>query len=118
MKGIVIDTQNRMAVRDFREPLHRSLGDAVGGWFEVVHPKGLPEPYVMIVNEEGLLQQLPVNLTGSTLYGTAEHGNPIVGRIVIMKEGYRNGEPDIVGLDKADIVALKALLGKVAPVWE
>ena len=57
----------------------------------------------MIVNEEGLLKRLPINVVGSHLYETDKHGYPIVGNIVIMKEGLRNGEPDIIGLEDDDI---------------
>ena len=105
MKGIVITTENEMSVREFSEdrPLHNELGEVVGGWIEHVHPRLLPPPYCMIVNEEGLLLQLPMNLIGSALYGTGSHGNPIVGNIVLLKDGYRDGEPDIVGLDDEDI---------------
>ena len=41
---------------------------------------------------------LPMNAYGSFLYRTQIHGSPIVGNIIIMKDGYENGEPDIVGL--------------------
>lgn len=63
MKGIVITTDNKVEVQTFGEPLYQTIGKAVGGYIEVVHPKGLPEPFIMIVNEEGLLQQLPPNLS-------------------------------------------------------
>lgn len=43
----------------------------------------------MIVNEEGLLKDLPLNRAGSLLYGTQFHGSPIVGDIVIMAEKWR-----------------------------
>lgn len=52
MKGIVITTKDEMRVQEFSEPVHRSIGDAVGGWIEVVHPKRLEYPYCMVVNEE------------------------------------------------------------------
>nr|DAM99254.1 MAG TPA: NADH-PPase NADH pyrophosphatase zinc ribbon domain [Caudoviricetes sp.] len=51
MKGIVITTKNEMRVQEFPEPAHRSIGDAVGGWIEIVHPMRLGQPYCMIVNE-------------------------------------------------------------------
>ncbi len=52
----------------------------------------------MMVNEEGLLQGLPLNLIGSILYGTPQHGQPIVGNVIFLKEGYHGGEPDVVGM--------------------
>lgn len=53
---------------------------------------------MFVCNEEGLLLNLPINLVGSLLYGTQEHGNPIVGNIAIAQRGWRDGEPDIVGI--------------------
>lgn len=99
MKGIVVTTDNTVETRDFGEPLYRTVGEAVGGCIEIVHPQGLVEPLVMIVNDEGLLRELPMNMVGSVLYGTHNHGHPIVGNIVIMKTGLTSEGTDIVGLD-------------------
>lgn len=114
MKGLVITTDNLMRTEEYTTPLHESIGKTVGGWIEVVHPNGLPSPYCMIVNEEGLLLRLPLNLLGSMLYGTFQHGNPIVGDIVLVKEGFVNGEPDLVGLDDDDLTFLGALISAVS----
>lgn len=104
MKGIVITTNEEMRVQEFSEPAHKSIGDAVGGWIEIVRPVGLERPYCMIVNEEGALLNLPRNIFGSFLYGTIYHGNWILGDIVLLKEGINNdGERDILGLDEQDI---------------
>lgn len=99
MKGIVVTTSNTMYVKDFVEPLYKSLGKEVGGYIEVVHPGELKAPLAMIVNEEGRLEGLPQNAFGSFLYGTPIHGEPIVGNIIILQEGFVNGERDIIGLD-------------------
>lgn len=111
-KGIVITPGGFAFLKDFEKPLHESLGAAVGGWFEIVHPKNLEAPYCMMVNEEGLLKRLPLNNIASCLYNTQIHGQPIVGAAVIMKDGYVDGEPDIVGLDDDDIKAIAAKLAK------
>lgn len=103
MKGIVITTDGSVSVKDFEKPLYKTVGAAVGGYIEIVHPRELPRPYLMIVNKAGLLQNLALNGIGSVLYGTPAHGQPIVGHIVIMKDGFVNGEPDIVGLDDKEI---------------
>lgn len=77
------------------DSLH-ALQKMVGGFFEIVRPRYLRKPYVMIVNEEGLLHDLPVNNTGSMLYAGI---TPIVGDVVIMQEGFNDeGEPDLMGL--------------------
>lgn len=103
MKGIVIKTDGDMSVKEFGEPLYQTVGAEVGGHIEIVFPRGLLKPYLMVVNEEGLLQNLKLNGIGSVLYGTPKHGQPIVGNVVIMKGGIVNGEPDIVGLNDDEI---------------
>lgn len=111
MKGIVITTKDEMRVQEFSEPAHKSIGDAVGGWIEIVHPKRLEYPYCMVVNEEGVLRKLPINSFGSFLYGTDTHGWPIAGDAVLMKEGYNSdGELDILGLDEQDIKYLRDMV--------
>lgn len=104
MKGILITTNNMMRVQDFSEPTHRSIGNAVGGWIEIVHPMRLGQPYCMIVNEEGMLRNLPINGFGSFLYGVDRHCIPVLGDIVLLKEGINSdGEPDILDLDEQEI---------------
>lgn len=104
MKGIVITTKDEMRVQEFSEPAHKSIGEAVGGWIEIVRPVRLKSPYCMIVNDEGVLLNLPRNIFGSFLYGTNYHGNWILGDIVLLKEGINSdGELDILGLDEQDI---------------
>ena len=119
MKGVVVTTDVEVRVEDFEEPLYKTVGAAVGGYIEHVRPMRLKEPFCMIVNEEGRLHKLPINLVGSFFYGTDFHNEPIVGNIVIMKDGYRNGEPDIVGLDDTEIErvqnSISTLLSKMDP---
>lgn len=99
--GVVITTDNQVKIKTFADPLWETLGKAVGGYIECTFPDPARMSngrYYMIVNEDGLLKGLPVNLYGCYLYGTDQHGNPIVGNVVIMKPGFRDGVPDIVGL--------------------
>ena len=107
MKGIVVTTDLEIRIEEFSDPLYKTVGSAVGGYIEHVKPARLRHPYCMIVNEEGRLLDLPLNYVGSYFYGTDQHGEPIVGNIVIMKDGYRNGEPDIVGLDDSEVEQVK-----------
>lgn len=102
MKGVVITADLDVSIQDFGEPLYQTVGAAVGGYIEHVKPMGLKPPFCMIVNEEGLLRGLPINKIGCDLYGTQLHGHPIVGTAVIMKDGFRDGEPDIIGLTDAE----------------
>lgn len=115
MKGLVISTKQKMRVVDFGEPAYEAIRKAVGGWLEIVHPKGLTDPFCMVVNEEGLLRGLPMNLIGSILYETYRHGNPVVGDIVLLKEGFTTpGERDFIGLNEDDINFLSALVTRVS----
>ena len=69
----------------------------------------------MIVNDEGLLRNLPLNVFGSLLYGMDYHGNPIVGDIVLIKEGINSdGECDLVGLDEQDIQTLVVMVSAMS----
>lgn len=80
------------------EKMLRDLQDAVDGLIEIVRPFGIScDHLVMVVNDEGLIRGLPANPVGSLIYG-----DMIAGTIVIMKEGIRDGEPDLIGLTKEE----------------
>ena len=98
MIALVVNTKNENRRVEYDPPHYDVIKEAVGGWYEHVHPVGLDHPYSMMVNEEGLLLGLPVNRLGSELYGTPQHGQPIVGDIVFLKDGYDGVEPDVVGM--------------------
>lgn len=110
MKGIVVTTEDDLEIRDFEQPLYKTVGKAVGGHIEIVKPVGLKQPLVMIVNDDGLRLELELNAIGSSLYGTLAHGHPIVGDIVIMKIGFTNEGLDIIGLEDQEAVELFNLL--------
>lgn len=110
MKGIVVTTDLEIRIEEFSDPLYKTVGSAVGGYIEHVKPARLRHPYCMIVNEEGRLLDLPLNYAGSYFYGTDQHGEPIVGNIVIMKDGYRGGESDIVGLSDVEAEQIKDVI--------
>lgn len=110
MKGIVVTTDLEIRIEEFSDPLYKTVGSAVGGYIEHVKPARLRHPYCMIVNEEGRLLDLPLNYVGSYFYGTDQHGEPIVGNIVIMKDSYRGGEPDIVGLNDVEAEQIKDVI--------
>jgi len=60
----------------------------------------------MVVDEEGLIKNKPVNLIGSTCYGTVRYGSPIVGDIVIMREECGDDGMDLASLTESDITLL------------
>ena len=98
MIALVVNTKNEIRRVEYDPPHYDVIKEAVGGWYEHVHPMGLDRPYSMMVNEEGLLLGLPMNRLGSELYGTPKHGQPIVGDVLFLKDGYDGGEPDVVGM--------------------
>lgn len=115
MKGIVITTKCEMRVQEFSEPTYKSIGEVVGGWLEIVRPVRLKRPYCMVVNEEGMLRNLPMNTFGSFLYGTDNHGSPILGDIVLLKEGINSdGDLDLLGLTELDIKHLCTMVVTVS----
>lgn len=88
--------------KDLNDEIHKLLG---GSFYEVVCPALMPHPYLMLVDDEGLLKKLPINPTASILYGCLQHGTPICGPALIMKEiTTEDGEHDIAPLDGEEIV--------------
>ena len=110
MKAIRVTTDNLLQLIEVGPPLHESIKKVLGGYLEIVHPRGLKGPYAMIVDEEGLCKELPINLVGSALYGTPAHGSPIAGDIINMREedGYEGR--DLVSLNERDIYELTNLI--------
>ena len=112
MKAVLITTTGEVTIEELGEPLHQYTRPILGGLIEVVHPIRLMQPYVMLVNESGLLQDLDINTVGSYLYGTDMHGVPIVGNVLIMKEAVVNslGEHDIIGLTNTEAEIIKTVM--------
>jgi len=113
MKAIKITTNNEVSMFNVLQPTYKALQKVVGGYIEIVHPKGLPHPFCLVVNEEGLLNKKPINKYGSFLYGYQEHRQPIVGDIVIMKEVETEDGRDLGGLSDAEIRELGVILMEV-----
>ncbi len=111
MKHVIICRTNGM-VEDMaltEEHDFRWYAKQIGAdWIEPVHARGLKKPYLFLCDEEGKFKAKPViNFLGSWLYETHKHGEPIVGDILILKDVYRNGEPDFDGMEagEADMMA-------------
>lgn len=110
MKGIVITTKNTFEVKDFGAPLYKTIGKSVDGYIEIVRPRFLSESYILVVNEEGLIRHLPVNLFGCWVYDTIHHGSPICGNAVLMKEAHTEEGIDIVGLTDDEVKTISDAL--------
>lgn len=118
MKAIKITTNNVISIIDIPEQSLWGMQEHVGGPIETVRPFGLSlldvpgdKNLLMIVNEEGRCIGLDMNKAGSSLYNDGINYpftgfEPIVGDILFMAEGFVDGEPDIVGLEDDQIIAL------------
>lgn len=109
MKAVTVTHDLKIGFTEPEEPLYKSAGEFVGGYIEIVRPRGLQRPYIMIVNEEFLLLGLPRNEIGCYLYQTYDHGHPICGNFIIMKE---QGQ-DIVGLTDTETLQIMGAMAKV-----
>ncbi len=80
-------------------------------WIENVYPRGLKEPYMMVVDEEGRLKERPViNFLASWLYEAQKHGNPICGNCLIMARVDTEDGPDIDGIPQIEAELLAKYL--------
>lgn len=90
--------------------LLKVMQEAVGGFIEFVRPKRLEYPYCMIVNKEGLIENLKFNPVGSYLYQTDLHGSPMVGTIIIAKD---SGAGDILSLTDNELKEVENIVNEV-----
>ena len=118
-KAIKLHTDGRVEIIDV--PQQKSLLDwfylQLGcGMIENVYPRGLEDPYMMVVDEEGLLKDSPViNYLGSYLYETQEHGHPIVGTVLVMQRVWTYDGPDIGGIPEKEAQKLARTIGQKLP---
>lgn len=101
MKTVKVTTNNIMSIinvdfDDFRD-IQRAIDCEC---FETVRTERMrtvfgDDSLIMIVDESGILKNLPLNMLGCVLYGTNEHEHPIVGDLIFARV---QGE-DIVGLN-------------------
>lgn len=77
MKTLKITTDNKISIIDLDFD-HKSLREEVGGYVELVRTQKLLDYFktkvVMIVDEEGLVKNLPMNPMGCYFYDTDKHG--------------------------------------------
>lgn len=89
MKTVKVTADNVVSIIDVDFDDFRDIQRAVGGHFEPVHTARMAKVFrpdiIMLVDEDGLMKGLPVNMLGCVLYGTAVHGSPIVGDLVFAK---------------------------------
>jgi len=75
---ITFITPNKMKEFHKKTIILKEMQKFVGGYIEIIH---LPKNKIMVVNEEGLLKKLPLNITAANI---AER--QIVGNVIVMSE--------------------------------
>lgn len=116
MKGLVLRTNGEIEVKELTKPLYKSLRAEIGGYIEIVRPATirLPDHFVMVVDEEGLLKGLPSNVIASIIYG-----GPIVGDVVFIREGMTIEGFDFIETTDANIERLKNFFdGLLGASWK
>ena len=73
MKTVKVTTDNIVSVIDVDFDDFRDIQRAIGGHFEMVHTQLMTDYFhdpsvIMLVDEEGLIKELPLNPVGSALY--------------------------------------------------
>ena len=73
MKTVKVTTDNKISIIDVDFDDFRSIQQAIGGHFETVHTQLMADYFedpsvIMLVDEEGLIEDLPLNPVGSALY--------------------------------------------------
>lgn len=83
MKTLKITTDNKISIIDVDLDDHRALQQEIGGYIETVYTQIMYDyfkaPVLMLVDEEGLIKNLPVNAVASHFYGYQKHGYIIAG---------------------------------------
>ena len=89
------------------EVIHSQIKDI----FNIVRCKSLPEPYVLVVDDAGLLKNLEPNALASVFYGDI-----IVGKAIIFKELYDDEHEGayLALLDSSDVHEMLLYLGMAA----
>ena len=104
MKTVKVTTDDKISVVDVNFNDFRDIQRAIGGRFETVHTQLMTDYFhdpsvIMLVDEEGLIKELPINPVGCTLYRGIIAGDLIFAQV--------RGE-DIVAPD--DVAGLKERL--------
>lgn len=110
---VKISTTGLIEIKDFdpvQQDVNDVIHDALDSYYEIVRCRSLPFKFLMLVDDCGLLKELPINGIASELYGVRVHGCPICGPAVIMREDMVDGEPDIVGMTEEDTAELVRIL--------
>ena len=108
MKALKIKTDFTSEVVEIKgEPLYKAMAKEIGAdWIEYCRLHWIPEAdhLAIVCDEEFLFKDKPLlNINASVLYGAAEHGQPLCGDVLIVREKHTSDGIETVGLTDADI---------------
>ena len=107
MKGFKIEVDHSSRsnrVIELADPTWKTLGDEVEGVFEIVRLHHLMPDRVMVVNDCGAINDMPLNSVASVIAGQW-----IYGPAVILREGMTEDCPDLISLTDDDIDLMNVL---------
>jgi len=102
MKAILVKTNNEVVIGDFT--FQQMQKQFKSGYAEVIKPSKLKHKFVMVVDEEGLLNDSPLNKVGSSIFGYK-----IVGDIFLCGERTH----DLGSLSDNDVQELKVMIDEI-----
>lgn len=86
-KTLKVTTSGEISMVDVDFNDFRDIQRVVGGHFETVHTKRMDQyfgtPMLLLVDEEGVIKELPVNPCGSWMYEVDRHGHVIAGDFIL-----------------------------------
>lgn len=108
MKGLVITPEGKITIEEFTGSLYKALSARVGKILGIIRPhQNLRKDRVMITTFSKL-EDLPENPLASYIAGRTER--PIIGTVVIMKEGPTDDGIDFVDFDDEELSRLELYL--------
>ena len=109
-KTIKVTTDNKISIVDVRFGDYKAVQAAIGGMIEPVKTQRMWDyfhrPMLMLVDEEGHIKRLPLNRTGSWMYGADKHGCPIAGDFILAVPTHE----DFAAPPVAELESIKARL--------
>jgi hypothetical protein len=103
VKGLLITPLAQIAVSAYADL--DAYQQAVGGWITTVQ---LDERHDMIVNDEGLALQLPLNLLATAIAFQHNQQSPLLGNAIIVCVDHAKGE--FVDVDEEFVASVRAII--------
>jgi len=110
MKAILVKTSNEVVIGDFT--FGQMQKQFKSGYAEIIKPAKLQHKYFMVVDEEGLLNESPLNKVGSHIFGHKIVGDIFLcGVRTIFLYGVRTH--DLGSLSEKGVQELKVMIDEI-----